>query len=374
MENSDNGNHLKEVLAVIDNWHDPKGVRKLLALILIGALLGGVGCIVYATGGTEFAYIHLMKLPILLSAFMFRIPGGIISGILAGIVVGPFMPLNVEAGLSQPTLSWTFRMGFFVLAGFVAGFLFFALNLRLRVIKEMVRTLSMTYTRTLKAFAFSVALREEQTGGHCERVAENACAVGQALGLDQNSIETLYWAGLLHDLGKIAVPEHILLKPGKLTGKEYNIMKRHVAAGEEMITSVSSEFAFIAKSVSSHHERWDGQGYPGGMKGKLIPVLGRILTVVDVFEALTSKRPYRDPMPAQEALSYLHEQSGSQFEPSIVIAFEELYQEGAIYLPGDTRLTSKFEAPIRFNEGEIYRRYTRTKRRTENNGLQKQWG
>src|SRR5690606_13984378 len=129
--------------------------------------------------------------------------------------------------------------------------------------------------------------------GHCERVAQNAVSVGRVLGLPTNDLKALYWAGLLHDLGKIGVPEDILRKPGRLTGDEYTVMKRHARLGYEILMTVSSAFEELAEGVYTHHERFDGAGYPRGLKGEDIPIFGRILAVVDVFEAVTSERPYR---------------------------------------------------------------------------------
>ena len=168
------------------------------------------------------------------------------------------------------------------------------------------------------------------TAGHCERVAQNAVSVARELRLSEHDIKLLYWAGLLHDLGKIGVPESILRKPGRLTSEEFTEMKRHARLGRDVLLSVSDAFGPIAEGVYSHHERWDGAGYPRSLQGEEIPLFGRIICVADVFEAITSERPYRNPMPVEEALRLISAGSGSQFDPAVVRAFFAAYQGGRI--------------------------------------------
>jgi HD-GYP domain-containing protein (c-di-GMP phosphodiesterase class II) len=154
--------------------------------------------------------------------------------------------------------------------------------------------------------------------------------MGRELGLAETQLETLHWGALLHDLGKISVPESILLKPGPLTEQEYAEIQRHPTYGADLLESVAPEFGDIARVVRYHHERWDGRGYPQALSGREIPLMSRIVAVVDVFEALTSRRPYRRPMPAPRALSYLQAESGSHFDPELVSLFEKLYDQGEI--------------------------------------------
>ena len=135
---------------------------------------------------------------------------------------------------------------------------------------------------------------------------------------------------MLHDLGKIAIPEYVLLKDGPLTDAEYTEVKRHPDFGAELLASVSREFSQIAEVVRAHHERWDGLGYPYHLKGETIPLMSRIISVVDVFEALTSRRPYRQPMYPAEALSHLHANAGKQFDPNLVTIFDICFSRGDI--------------------------------------------
>ena len=141
------------------------------------------------------------------------------------------------------------------------------------------------YERVLASLANTVEVRDHHTQGHCERVARNALVMGRELNLSGTEMGVLYWAARLHDLGKIAVPEYILLKNGRLTEEEFAEIRRHPSYGADLLASVSTSFRPIADVVRAHHERWDGLGYPLGYKGDEIPRLARIIAIVDVFEA-----------------------------------------------------------------------------------------
>ena len=135
---------------------------------------------------------------------------------------------------------------------------------------------------------------------------------------------------MLHDLGKIAVPEFVLQKQGRLSEEEFSEIRRHPSYGADLLASVSTEFRPIADVVRAHHERWDGQGYPLGLHTDEIPLMARIIAIVDVFEALTSERPYREPMGPEHALEYIRNGAGTQFDPRIVPLFESLYERGGL--------------------------------------------
>lgn len=144
--------------------------------------------------------------------------------------------------------------------------------------------------------------------------------------MSEEKIETLIQGALLHDIGKIGVSDEILRKPGRLTAQEWTIMRTHAQRGYELLNSVSNLKA-AAKIARSHHERWDGSGYPRGLKGKSIPVEARIFAVVDVWDALISRRPYRKAWREKAAFDYIVENSGKLFDPAVVKAFVKLIQK-----------------------------------------------
>src|SRR5690606_13818269 len=217
-----------------------------------------------------------------------------------------------------------------MLNGGVLGFAAQVLNRRLERAARLRSGLGKAHARSLTPFARLVAGRDEPTAGHCERVARNSVAIGRRLGVPSSDLSGLYWAGMLHDLGKIGVPELILHKPGRLTSEEFTVMKRHARLGYEVLISLTRSFEAIAEGVYSHHERVDGTGYPRGLKGDEIPLFGKIVAVADVFEAVSSERPYRHPMPVEEAVELVLGGSGTQFDPEVLAAFVEAFDAGAI--------------------------------------------
>ncbi len=156
----------------------------------------------------------------------------------------------------------------------------------------------------LCAMGRSIEAKDPYTGGHCERLAEYAVALGRAVGLAQDDLTALRRGGYLHDLGKVAVPDAILLKNGPLTPEERLVIQRHPVVGEEICRPLRT-FGAVLPIIRHHHERWDGSGYPDGLRGEAIPVTARVLQVVDIFDAMTTDRPYRRALPKAAALEAL---------------------------------------------------------------------
>ncbi|HYM22774.1 MAG TPA: HD domain-containing phosphohydrolase [Vicinamibacterales bacterium] len=183
------------------------------------------------------------------------------------------------------------------------------------------------YLSTIETLAMAIDAKDDVTHDHVRRVQTYASGLAKALGVaDELTLKALAAAALLHDTGKLAVPERILNKPGKLTPSEFEKMKLHVDIGADILSLV--EFPFpVVPIVRCHHENWDGSGYPRGVKGDDIPIGARILSVVDCFDALTSDRPYRRRMTDEEALGILRERSGKMYDPAVVEMFTRVYRE-----------------------------------------------
>jgi putative nucleotidyltransferase with HDIG domain len=181
------------------------------------------------------------------------------------------------------------------------------------------------YISTVEALAMAIDAKDQITHGHIRRVQVYAVALAKALGLrDPLQLKALEAAALLHDMGKLAVPEHILNKPGTLTAAEFEKMKLHATVGADILSSIQFPYP-VVPIVRHHHENWDGAGYPDGVKGTDIPIGARILAVVDCFDALTSDRPYRPALPDQAALEILSKRRGNMYDPLVVDAFLKLY-------------------------------------------------
>ncbi|NQV57695.1 MAG: response regulator [Rhodospirillales bacterium] len=170
--------------------------------------------------------------------------------------------------------------------------------------------------------------RDNETGMHVVRMSKGCQQLALAAGLGEEFSEAILNASPMHDVGKIGIPDHILLKPGKLDADEWEIMKTHSAIGADIIGEFDSEVMQMAHAIAlTHHEKWDGLGYPNGLKGEGIPIVGRISAISDVFDALTSERPYKKPWTTEDALNFINENSGSQFDPDLVQVFNGIYNE-----------------------------------------------
>ena len=178
---------------------------------------------------------------------------------------------------------------------------------------------------TLHRLALAAEFRDDDTYEHTERVARTAAVLAERLGLDAREVELIRQAAPLHDIGKLAIPDQLLLKPARLTPEEFEQIKTHAEAGAAILSGSTSEVLRRAQEIaSSHHEWWDGSGYPAGLGGNAIPLSGRIVALADVFDALTHERPYKQAWPLDRALAEVRRLDGTQFDPAIVAAFERL--------------------------------------------------
>lgn len=325
---------------LIDALRSPRSGRLIAGAATTGALLLACGLLIEATGGGSTPFVHLLYLPVVLAAIVFKSWGGLVVGLLAGIVSAP-----IVTGVAEPASAWAMRTLILSMIGWAFGEAHELLDRRLRRGRELVKKLSTVHARTLSTFASTVDLRDKPTSGHSSRVAHNARAIGIAVGLAQETLRAVYWAGLLHDLGKIAIPERILQKPGSLTPDEIVTMRRHSDVGANLLLSVSADLRQIADGVRAHHERWDGSGYPRQLEGEAIPLVGRIVTIVDVFEALTCNRPYRQPQPVTEVLEFVRERKGKWFDPDLVPLLEDLYWKGEIFTAASVQVQLPVEEP-----------------------------
>ena len=197
-----------------------------------------------------------------------------------------------------------------------------------RKVKERTKELEDAQLEILERLAMAAEYRDDNTGRHAQRVGSLSALIAQRMGLSPELVERIRRAAPLHDLGKIGLPDGVLLKDGKLEDQEFERMKEHIAIGAKILGGSRFPLLQMAEEIAySHHLRWDGRGYPLNLKGEEIPLVGRIVALADVFDALTHKRPYKEAWPVDAALDEIRQQSGKQFDPRIVEIFIEIIHQ-----------------------------------------------
>jgi putative two-component system response regulator len=206
-----------------------------------------------------------------------------------------------------------------------------------RLVAQRTHALERAQHEVVERLAMAAEFRDDDTHRHALRIGDIAAKLGAGLGLPTSLVERMRQAAPLHDIGKIAVPDAILLKRGPLTSQEYDMVKEHTVVGARILSGSTSLLLQLAEQIAAtHHERWDGAGYPGGLRGEAIPMAGRIVAVADVFDALSHDRPYRKASPINEAVHDVVSHSGTQFDPAVISVFESLDHD-ALVTPAQRR-------------------------------------
>ena len=190
------------------------------------------------------------------------------------------------------------------------------------MVRERTKELEETRMEIIRRLGRAAEYRDNETGLHIIRMSKFSQILGLAAGMSEAEAEMLLNASPMHDIGKIGIPDSILLKPGKLDADEWEKMKTHSTIGAQILSGHSSELMQMARTIAlTHHEKWDGSGYPKGISGEDIPLVGRIVALADVFDALTSERPYKKAWPVEEAVAFIKENSGKHFDPTLAELF-----------------------------------------------------
>jgi putative two-component system response regulator len=211
-------------------------------------------------------------------------------------------------------------------------------------VSQRTRELEDARLEMLDRLALAAEYRDDATGQHAERIGRTSELLALALGLDAPEAKLIGQAARLHDIGKIGIADELLLKPGKYTAEEFRAMKLHPAIGARILSGSTNELLMMAERIAlTHHERWDGHGYPSGLAGEAIPLAGRIVTVADVFDALTHRRPYKEPWPVHVAVREIFSEAGTQFDPRVTEAFATL-DHAALVQPAQAGVQAIAEA------------------------------
>lgn len=306
--------------------------------LFFAACYGGsilIAICVYMTGGTATVYANLMYLPIVLAATTSSGSRVYLHTVFSALLVGPFMPLNVSEHLSQSTSSWILRLAIYLLVAMtVSAFVNYSRREYARSLHKD-NLLKDAQLATIYALVQLLESRDAETGSHVSHMAILCKLLAEKLSqlpsykqiIDDAFIETMYKSSPLHDIGKVAIPDKILLKPGKLTAEEFAEMKKHTTIGAEALARLQDTypsnpfFTFAVAITRYHHERWDGQGYPDRLAGSAIPLCARIAAVADVYDALRAKRVYKPAYSHEQSVKIIASGKGTQFDPTIVSVF-----------------------------------------------------
>lgn len=279
-------------------------IRRLGAALISALMLSAGWWTVRLTGGTYNATTHVMYIPIVTAALAYGPLGGVLAGLAAGGLMA-VTPLMVTDGTHQTLLNIGLRSVFYCGVGALVGGAAAGLRRRQRETQGLL-------IQSVTALTKAMEETHEHTAGHSLRVSDLSWAIGVRLGLDGHSLFLLRMGSLLHDIGKLAVPLSILDKPGRLTSDEYDVVRDHPLAGARILQAFDpNRMATVRDIVLHHHERLDGSGYPDGLRGAQITRDARIVAVADVYDALTSTRPYHLPLPHAEAVRVLREEAAS---------------------------------------------------------------
>jgi hypothetical protein len=284
-------------------------------MVVVAVALLACTALVVAVGGPPTPTTHLYYVVVVLVAVLWGPRAGVVVGAASAALAEPGA-LALLGDLGSIDDGWLVRAGAMMLVGWVTGSL-------TRALLDRVEDLETLNQETIFAFVRAIDARDPYTARHSEKVAGYAVQLARALGLPPADCQRIHLAGMLHDVGKVALERSILHKPGALTDEEWAQVRDHPALSAHIIGAVA-RFAQYVPGARHHHERYDGHGYPDGLAGKAIPLDARILAVADSYDAMTSDRSYRPALSHGEAIRRLSADAGTQFDPVCVRAFASL--------------------------------------------------
>ncbi|MDI9418817.1 MAG: HD domain-containing protein [Firmicutes bacterium] len=304
--------------------------------LVVAGMLAATYLLVWLAGGTSSAVPHLFYVPIILSALALSWQESLITAVLSGLLLSEWlMPLNRSPLIYQTTGNWLVRLSSFAVIALWTGIVMKVLEKRSNAYQEFAQL----HRASLLALVDLTELRDSSvTGKHVYRLHHYTDLLTEHFNFNQNQEMIISWSIAFHDIGKVAVPDSILNKRGPLTDEEWDVMRQHPLDGAKIIDTIRKrvkvtdpyvlEFLQVTRNiVLYHHEKYDGSGYPVGLKGDQIPFYVRIATLCDVYDSLRSKRPYKEAFSHEEAMELIVSESGTRFDPVVIEAFINLADE-----------------------------------------------
>jgi HD-GYP domain-containing protein (c-di-GMP phosphodiesterase class II) len=286
-----------------------------VGIAVVVALEAATYTVIRLTGGLPNSFGHSAYAGVILAAYLFGWRGAALTGILGGFLLGPFADLSGLRNDGQQ--AWLTRGVAYAGIGMLTGVLFERARTSIRAWRDTAVRVATREREGMVALARGAEAKDTDTGDHIKRVQGMSERLSLASGLSIEEAAAIGWAGMLHDVGKLHVPDRILLKPGPLTAREWEIMRQHPVWGEQILAD-GEGFALARRIARWHHENFDGTGYPDGLAGIHIPFEARIVRVADAFDAMTHNRPYQRARSVEEALEELDRWMGRQFDPDLV--------------------------------------------------------
>jgi hypothetical protein len=292
-----------------------------ITALAVAALTLVTFILVRLTGGAPNAVMELGYVPVALGAYAFGWRGGLVTGLAVAAALGPVPALVGFDRVEAPT-AWLIRGTALAGIGLLVGRLLESSAAGAGHARARVAEVVQRERESLVALATAAESRDAD-GGHVRRLDLLSRRLAESSGMDPRSAATIGWSAMLHDLGKLRVPERILLNPHPLNGDEWAVVRLHPIWGEQALTG--GAHLDVARQIArSHHENWDGSGYPDGLYGDRIPMAARIVRITDAFDAMTNRRPYQEPVSFEAALEELHANAGHDFDPDLVARFSNL--------------------------------------------------
>jgi HD-GYP domain-containing protein (c-di-GMP phosphodiesterase class II) len=285
------------------------------------ALLGVVAlAAVRFTGGSPNPLNHLGYPGIILAAYLFGWRGAVISAAYTAFLLGPFPALaGLSGGLEGPE-AWAIRASMFLLVGAVTGLLFTHMRHAMDEWRAAADEVAQGRRDSIIALARGAEAKDQDTGEHVNRVGSSAEALARSVGMSTEAVDSIALAAVLHDVGKLRVPDRILMKPAALDEAEWAIMRQHPVWGEQILAD-GIGFGLARRIARWHHENFDGSGYPDRLSGNAIPLEARIVRIADAYDAMTHDRPYRPARPVDWALEEIERCAGRDFDPELARVF-----------------------------------------------------
>ncbi len=334
-------NTIKTLESQKEKLYRPK--RILLAGYILSIL---IAITVFITGGTYNVYGNFMYIAIGIVSSTNSKRHSIIHALTSGLLMGPIMPLISSTLTMQEPITWIIRLIIYIMSALLISYYSSKLSKDEKQLLEKDNELQLAQKSTLLSLVKISETRDAETGQHIDRIVyltkyllEVLCKTKEYKELDKASIKCIAEASALHDIGKVAIPDCILLKQGKLTKEEFDIMKSHTSRGALELKSIkevypNNDFINYGYEIAKYHHEWiDGSGYPEGIKGDSIPLHARVVAILDVYDALRAKRPYKDAYTHDEALSIMKKESSRHFDKKIFSTFLSKHIEiNQIYL------------------------------------------